>query len=75
MTKNGKATVELMERCRWVLGLAEMNKCHRRWLQRATKEPDKLDRVLADMERHVKDGGEFTKSSGARAETLWKDFK
>ncbi len=75
MTKNGKTTVELMERCRAVLGLAEMNKCHKRWLQRATKEPSKLDRVLADMERHVKDGGKFTKSPGARAETLWKEFE
>jgi hypothetical protein len=74
LTRNGKATLELMERCKTVLGDKEMTKCHRRWFDRATKHPGKLERVLADMERHVKDGGKFTVSSGARAETLWKEF-
>ena len=74
MTKNGKHTVELMERCRELLGKTEMGRCHKRWIGRATADPEKLERVLDDMERHIKDGGRFTKNPGARAETLWKQF-
>lgn len=75
LTRNGERTVELLERCKILLGADEMKRCHRRWHDRAVVHPDKLDRVLNDMDFHRKNGGKYTKSAGARAEELWKEFK
>lgn len=75
LTSNGARALDLMARCKTVLGESEVKKCHRRWSQRAVAEPDKLERVLSDMEEHVKNGGTYTKSAGARAEDLWGQFE
>lgn len=75
MTKNGVHTLDLLERCKKAFGEDEMKRCHRRWYTRATKDPDRLDRILADTEEFKKSGGKAIKSYAARAEDMWEQFK
>jgi hypothetical protein len=77
MEEDAMRLCNLMEDCLDVLGTDEMGVPHRHksWLARAEKEPDKLRRVLAEIERKKKEGEPFTKSAGACAEDLWKRFQ
>lgn len=75
MTKKGKLTLAIMQRAACVFkGTDELRLNHRRWLERATEEPDKFERVIAEVESHKGQGKSFTKSPGAMAEQLWKEF-
>jgi len=72
-TDEALSLAELMACCREVLGKEEMSKRHKRWLQRAEKHPDKLERVIADvrvqmLEREIR-------NPGAYAEDLWRRFE
>ena len=58
-----------------LFGDAEMQKHHKRWLNRAETEPDKLERVLADVRSRCIEGVEFKKNPAAYAEDLWKRFQ
>ena len=64
--------VELMELCREVLGKREMELHHKRWIERAEKHPDKLQRVLADTRNKANEDG--LDNPAAWAEKMWKEF-
>ena len=65
--------VELMESCREVLGKREMELRHKRWIERAEQQPDKLQRVLADTRNKISEDG--LDNPAAWAEKMWKEFK
>ena len=69
----GKKLVEVMERCREVLGAKELKLNHRRWYDRAESDPRKLMAVLNDTANKVKEDG--LSNPAAWAETMWKTFK
>ena len=68
------ALSDRMQNAKDVLGPEELKSRHRRWLMRAEGEPDKFDRVIAEVSV-LKKEGRVTKSPGAAAEDLWKRFK
>ena len=47
--------------------------CHRRWVDRAETEPDKLKRVLADT-RVASNEGKITTTPAQYAEYIWPKF-
>lgn len=61
---------QLMQDAREILGADEMQRCHKRWLERAETEPDKLRRVLADVRATKRERA--LKNPGAYAEDLWQ---
>ncbi len=65
--------VELMELCGEVLGKREMELHHKRWIERAEQQPDKLQRVLADTRNKASEDG--LDNPAAWAEKMWKEFK
>lgn len=65
---------ELMAKVREVLGPKEFGLNHRRWIERAQSDPDKLDRVLNDTRTKAREDG--LDNRAAWAETMWgKVFK
>lgn len=70
----GLTRAEWLEReCKNVLGSDEMIWCGSRWRGRASSEPAKLERVLADVRVQQKEG-KAIRNAGAYAETMWKLF-
>ena len=63
-----------MEAATAILGKEEIAKRHARWLSRAESEPDKFDRVLAEVRTMVIEK-RIIKTPGAAAEDLWKRWK
>lgn len=64
--------VELMESCGELLGKREMELHHKRWIERAEQQPDKLQRVLADTRNKASEDG--LDNPAAWAEKMWKVF-
>ena len=63
---------DLLCECSEVLGEKEMKVRHKRWLKRAESEPDKFQRVIADVK--VQKRERQLQNAGAYAEDLWKRF-
>lgn len=74
MNQETQRTVELLDMCREVLGVEEVQRCHNRWLKRAETDPDKLASVLAEVKEMT--ARHSIKTTPARvAEDLWKRWK
>lgn len=69
----GQEAIRLNSLCKEVLGEEEMTRQHKRWTDRALKQPAKLSSVLAEIRVMVLEGK--VKTTPARAaEDLWKRF-
>lgn len=74
LTPEGQTTLELMVRLKPLLSKTEWPQDHAKWLRRADTEPEKIDRVLSEVETVKREGKELM-SVAAYAEDLWKRFK
>jgi hypothetical protein len=66
--------VEILSLCRRILGEEEMNRYHKRWLDRGSKQPRKLGRVISEVDNAAKEGRIKT-TPAQYAEQIWKEFK
>lgn len=65
--------VQLLSLCKEVLGEEEMKRWHKRWLDRAQAQPEKLSRVLAEVKGAAREGRIKT-TPAQYAEQIWKEF-
>jgi len=72
--ERGISRADWLEReCLETMGTDEMKFWGSRWRQRIEGNPDKLERVLADLRVQQKEG-KAIRNAGAYAEHLWKEF-
>jgi len=72
----GNQILGLLSRCQALfLETNELKNWHKRWYERASNDPKKLDRVLAHCEEFKRSGAKVLKSFPAMAEHAWREFK
>ena len=77
LSEKGRVSYELMVRLNALLSRDEWLRDHSKWVNRAIDEPDKMARVLSEVEtvkREMREG-DCLRSVAAYAEDLWKRFK
>lgn len=74
LTLEGQTALDLMVRLKALLANSEWMATHYRWVNRAMGEPEKMDRVLSEVETVKREGKELM-SVAAYAEDLWKRFE
>ena len=63
----------LEQECFRLLGKDEMVTCGARWRRRIKDNPEKMERVLADLKVQQREG-KHVRNPGAYSEDLWKRF-
>lgn len=74
LTAAGEETIRLISLCKTIFGEEEVRQHHKRWLDRATVSPSKLNKVLAEV-RVMKLENKIKTTAARTAEDLWKRFK
>lgn len=74
LTRGGEDSIRLISLCKVLLGEEEMQRWHKRWVDRMDANPKKLERVLAEVKSAITESR--IKTTPARyAEQIWKEFK